>query len=196
MRENLCNCIIEKKKKNTFPCVCARARDMCLALRARKSRDDSVLRAFRGKQWADPSQGVPHRKHSGPAAKLMSVPLMRFRRASTGQQIYDGAARSVILVNWSCGREMLTKSSQRKQLYRPDRFRRGSVALRTRESHWRVMGDRRRIMGAEGKLGWRPRILFTSFNPEAHRREIHMSSAAISYFILFHLISDQLTREL
>lgn len=94
-----------------------------------------------------PQPGCAPGKH-GPAAKLMSAPLMRFRRASTGQQIYDGSARSVILVNWSCGREMLTKSSQRKRLYRPERFRRGSirrVAQLTRESHRRVMGYRRRI---------------------------------------------------
>lgn len=141
----------EKKKIHSRVSARALARAIhpavCLALRARKSRVKGWFRVacVSGQTMGRPQSGCAPGKH-GPAAKLMSVPLMRFRRASTGQQIYDGAARSVILVNWSCGREMLTKSSQRKQLYRPERFRRGSirrVALRTRESYWRVMGYRR-----------------------------------------------------
>lgn len=39
-----------------------------------------------------PGTGCAPGKH-GPAAKLMSVSLMRFRRGSAGQQIYDGPAR-------------------------------------------------------------------------------------------------------
>lgn len=111
----MCGCVCE------CMCVYARARactSRCVWLYghvSHASRDDSVLRAFRGKQWADPSPGCAPGKHRT-AAKLMSIPLMRFRRASSGQQIYDGARRSVIPVNWSCGREMLTKSSQRKRL--------------------------------------------------------------------------------
>jgi len=78
-----------------FVCIYVRASTyipLCLALRARKSRVKGWFRVacVSGQTMGRPQPGCAPGKHE-PAAKLMSVPLMRFRRASVGQQIYDGA---------------------------------------------------------------------------------------------------------